>query len=110
MGSGAITATDLTRTFETGRRSRRRVVEAVRGISFVVEPGERVAFIGPNGAGKSTSIKMLTGILHPTSGAATVAGMVPRADRRRLAERHGAPVVRAAGQNAIRPPPEAPDA
>ena len=38
-------------------------VEAVQGISFAVEAGERLAYIGPNGAGKSTSIKMLTGIL-----------------------------------------------
>ncbi len=40
-------------------------VQAVRGISFEIGSGERVAFIGPNGAGKSTTIKMLTGILHP---------------------------------------------
>ena len=49
-------------------------VPAVRGISFRVQPGERVAFIGPNGAGKSTTLKMLTGILYPTSGHAEVAG------------------------------------
>jgi len=45
-----------------------REVEAVRGISFSVDEGEMLAFIGPNGAGKSTTIKMLTGILHPTKG------------------------------------------
>lgn len=89
MGNAGIRAEDLTRTFVTGRRSRRRTVEAVRGISFDVESGERVAFIGPNGAGKSTSIKMLTGILHPTSGSAEVAGMVPWHDRRRLAQKVG---------------------
>lgn len=87
--SVAITAAGLTRTFATGRRSSRRQVEAVAGISFEVAHGERLAFIGPNGAGKSTSIKMLTGILHPTAGAATVLGFVPWRERRDLAARIG---------------------
>ncbi len=68
----------------------RREVRAVRGISFAVEPGERVAFIGPNGAGKSTTIKMLVGILYPTSGQAQVLGMVPWRERARLAYQIGA--------------------
>ena len=50
---------------------------AVDGISFTVEPGELIGYIGPNGAGKSTTIKMLTGILVPTSGEIQVAGLVP---------------------------------
>ena len=79
----------LGKVFETGRGANRRTVEAVAGLSFDVEPGERVAYIGPNGAGKSTSIKILTGILHPTSGHATVLGIVPWQDRRRLAGRIG---------------------
>ncbi len=79
----------LTKVFETGRRRGGRRVEAVRDISFAIEPGERVAYIGPNGAGKSTSIKILTGILHPTRGEATVLGVVPWLDRRRLAARIG---------------------
>ena len=79
----------LGKVFETGRGANRRTVEAVAGLSFDVEPGERVAYIGPNGAGKSTSIKILTGILHPTSGRATVLGIVPWQDRRRLAGRIG---------------------
>ncbi len=79
-----IVADRLARSFVTGRRRARRVVEAVQGLSFTVEPGERVAFIGPNGAGKSTSIKMLTGILHPTSGDATVLGRCPWRERRAL--------------------------
>ena len=79
----------LTKVFETGRRRSQRRVEAVRDISFSVESGERVAYIGPNGAGKSTSIKILTGILHPTRGEATVLGVVPWLDRRRLAARIG---------------------
>jgi len=79
----------LTKVFETGRRRGGRRVEAVCDISFAIEPGERVAYIGPNGAGKSTSIKILTGILHPTRGEATVLGVVPWLDRRRLAARIG---------------------
>jgi ABC-2 type transport system ATP-binding protein len=85
----AIEVRGLTKTFETGRRGARRRVEAVRDISFRVEPGERLAYIGPNGAGKSTSIKILTGILHPTSGHATVLGIVPWEARKRLAARIG---------------------
>ncbi|MBI2762006.1 MAG: ATP-binding cassette domain-containing protein [Chloroflexi bacterium] len=60
-------------------------VEAVRGVSFEIEAGEVVAFIGPNGAGKSTTIKMLTGILYPTSGEGTVLGLTPWRERTRLA-------------------------
>jgi ABC-2 type transport system ATP-binding protein len=60
-------------------------VEAVNGVSFAIEPGEIVAFIGPNGAGKSTTIKMLTGILHPTAGEGTVLGLTPWRERTRLA-------------------------
>lgn len=71
-----------------GRRERRSVA-AVRDISFAIEAGERVAFIGPNGAGKSTTLKMLSGILYPTSGHAVVAGYVPWQDRRALAYRIG---------------------
>ncbi|MDR0321252.1 MAG: ATP-binding cassette domain-containing protein, partial [Treponema sp.] len=50
---------------------------AVNGISFNVEPGEIVGFIGPNGAGKTTTLKLLAGILFPTSGTAIVNGFVP---------------------------------
>jgi ABC-2 type transport system ATP-binding protein len=64
-------------------------IEAVRGVSFDVARGETVAFIGPNGAGKSTTIKMLTGILHPTSGTASVLGFTPWVDRERLVARLG---------------------
>ena len=54
---------------------------AVDDVSFALEPGELVGYIGPNGAGKSTTIKMLTGILVPTSGQLRVAGVVPHAQR-----------------------------
>ncbi len=69
--------------------SRKREVEAIREISFEVRAGERVAFIGPNGAGKSTTIKMLTGILYPTSGKVEVLGLVPWKDRKALGYRIG---------------------
>jgi ABC-2 type transport system ATP-binding protein len=79
----------LSKTFANGRGTKRRVVEAVRDISFAVEAGERLAYIGPNGAGKSTSIKMLTGILQPTSGTARVLGFVPWRERRKLTKHIG---------------------
>jgi len=66
-------------------RPETHVVDAVRGIDFEVDAGELVAFIGPNGAGKSTTIKMLTGILHPSSGEASVLGLTPWRDRQTLA-------------------------
>ncbi|MEW6307499.1 MAG: ATP-binding cassette domain-containing protein [Bacillota bacterium] len=66
-----------------------REVLAVNDVSFAVEAGEAMAFIGPNGAGKSTTIKMLTGILHPTAGEAKVLGRVPWRERTALAFRVG---------------------
>jgi ABC-2 type transport system ATP-binding protein len=52
-------------------------VEAVKAVTFLLEPGEVVGFLGPNGAGKTTTLKMLAGLLHPTSGEARVLGHVP---------------------------------
>lgn len=54
-----------------------RSVEAVKAVTFEVEPGEVVGFIGPNGAGKTSTLKMLSGVLHPTGGEATVLGYTP---------------------------------
>jgi ABC-2 type transport system ATP-binding protein len=54
-----------------------REVEAVKNVSFTIEPGEVVGFLGPNGAGKTTTLKMLAGLLYPTSGTASVLGYTP---------------------------------
>jgi len=59
----------------------RRVIRAVDGVSFAIEQGEFVGYLGPNGAGKSTTIKMLTGLLVPTSGGLLVNGRVPWRER-----------------------------
>src|SRR5438874_505828 len=63
-------------------RRQYKEVRAVDGVSFAIEPGEMVAFLGPNGAGKTTTLKMLSGLIYPTSGTARVLGFVPweRAD------------------------------
>jgi ABC-2 type transport system ATP-binding protein len=64
-------------------------LEAVKSLNLTVARGEALAFIGPNGAGKSTTIKMLTGILHPTAGDASVLGFSPWKQRQQLAFRIG---------------------
>ena len=63
--------------------------EAVKNINLKVKKGEIIAFVGPNGAGKSTTIKMLTGIIHPTSGEISVAGFNPTKDRKKMAYKIG---------------------
>lgn len=98
----AITVHNLQKTFQTKRKAAGlqgslaalwkptwQTVEAVRHISFAMEEGELLGFIGPNGAGKSTTIKILTGILHPTGGEAKVLGYVPWRERRALAYQIG---------------------
>ncbi|MEU3231070.1 ABC transporter ATP-binding protein [Nocardiopsis alba] len=70
------------------RRTRRRIA-AVEDVTFTVRPGEIVGYLGPNGAGKSSTMKMLTGILTPTSGTVRVAGMEPSRHRTRLAREIG---------------------
>ena len=71
----------VTREYSTHR--------AVDGVSFAIGRGEAVGYVGPNGAGKSTTIKMLTGILVPTSGRVLVNGRVPHEARRENAKRIG---------------------
>jgi ABC-2 type transport system ATP-binding protein len=83
-----IHARGLARTF----RKRKQEVRAVVGVDIDVEAGEIVGFLGPNGAGKTTTLRMLTTLLEPTAGTATVAGCdlitdpvgVPPPDRLRL--------------------------
>jgi ABC-2 type transport system ATP-binding protein len=70
-------------------RRERTVVHAVKELSFTVERGAILGYIGPNGAGKSTTVKMLTGILVPTAGRISVAGLTPSRDRITLARRIG---------------------
>ncbi len=98
----AIEVTNLQKTFQTKRKaagmrgSLRALfkpeyssVEAVRKLTFQMEAGELLGFIGPNGAGKSTTIKMLTGILVPTSGEILANGFRPYADRSRYTKSIG---------------------
>lgn len=98
----SIEVTNLQKTFQTKRKAagltgsirslfkpEYSLVEAVRKLSFQMEAGELLGFIGPNGAGKSTTIKMLTGILHPSAGAAKVLGFTPWVDRQKLAYQIG---------------------
>jgi ABC-2 type transport system ATP-binding protein len=92
--SPLIDVTDLERTFVVRRRAglmrrARSEVRAVHDLNFSVDAGEMVGYIGPNGAGKSTTIKMLTGILVPTSGHLRVAGLEPSRQRAELARRIG---------------------
>lgn len=61
-----------------------KTVTAVDDISFQIRPGEFVGYIGANGAGKSTTIKMLTGILHPSAGRVSVLGHSPQRERRQV--------------------------
>lgn len=72
-----------------GRNRTRTEIVAVDNISLSVPDGQAIAFIGPNGAGKSTTIKMLTGILQPTSGTARLLGLNPWRNRRELAYQMG---------------------
>jgi ABC-2 type transport system ATP-binding protein len=65
------------------------VVKAVDNISFEIKPGELVGYIGPNGAGKSTTIKMLTGLLVPTSGDVNINGLIPWKDRQEYVSKIG---------------------
>jgi ABC-2 type transport system ATP-binding protein len=89
-----IEVSGLSRTFavrqKTGRLRRTATeVRAVEDVSFTVDRGEMVGYIGPNGAGKSTTIKMLTGILVPTAGRLSVAGIDPSRNRVELTRRIG---------------------
>ncbi|MGC9359703.1 MAG: ABC transporter ATP-binding protein, partial [Anaerolineae bacterium] len=97
-----IRVRNLVRTFRVAERDpgswgalkgllhrRYRVVRALSGISLDIQEGELVGYIGPNGAGKSTTVKILSGILVPTSGECTVLGLVPWQQRTRLVQQLG---------------------
>ena len=96
-GQPAIRVRDLRKTFRVAEREaglkasfrslvkrQHRDVEAVAGVGFDVAPGEVVGFLGANGAGKTTTLKMLSGLLHPTSGEVSVLGHVPQRREREL--------------------------
>ncbi|MBF6240942.1 ATP-binding cassette domain-containing protein [Nocardia otitidiscaviarum] len=94
MTGQIIDIEELTRTFVLRRREgrwrrRREELTAVDAMSFRVEPGAAVGYIGANGAGKSTTIKMITGILVPSSGTVRTCGLDPVRQRRELAARIG---------------------
>ena len=80
-----VRAPGLRGLLQSYRHTRWETVEAVRELNLHMADGEALALIGPNGAGKSTTIKMLTGILHPSAGHATVLGLVPWRQRSTLA-------------------------
>ncbi|MCL2468898.1 MAG: ATP-binding cassette domain-containing protein [Alphaproteobacteria bacterium] len=97
--SFVIEVSDLSRVFrmrlqKAGKRrffarAAYKDVTAVRNLNFSIEAGEKVAFIGPNGAGKSTTLRMLSGLLAPTSGTAQVCGFVPWKQTRALSRHIG---------------------
>ena len=97
-----IAADGLTKTFSVPKKQEGRFagvralfsreyteVRAVDGVTFAIAPGELVGYLGPNGAGKSTTIKMLTGILHPSGGRAMVGGIEPHRERIRHSKQIG---------------------
>ncbi len=93
VAMNVVDLNNLAKVFElklgTGFKRSKREVVAVHGVSLQVPEGQSLALIGPNGAGKSTIIKMLTGVLRPSSGDAAVLGLRPWEQRQKLARRIG---------------------
>jgi len=93
--SAVITVRNLRKQYRYARSGRgllsaeHTTIDALSGVSFDIEAGERVALIGPNGAGKSTTLKILTSILQPSGGDATVLGLTPWRERLKLTHRIG---------------------
>jgi ABC-2 type transport system ATP-binding protein len=103
VGKAMIVVRNLQKSYQTFERGhtfrdtirslfKRQIkeVRAVKGITFEVQPGEIVGFLGPNGAGKSTTLKMLTGVLYPTSGEVRVFDYVPWKQRKAYVAHIGA--------------------
>lgn len=92
MGTEAIAVTQLSREFRVPERSdgkwwraligKMKPIQALNGVSFSMRQGEKAALVGKNGSGKSTLVKILTGVVHPTAGHATVLGHIPWKRRR----------------------------
>ena len=114
-----IDVNDLSKTYRVHKRPpglaaairsllhrRYETVKAVEELSFHIAEGERVGFLGPNGAGKTTTLKVLAGLLHPTTGAVRVGGFVPQHARPALPPAHhaghGAEAAAAVGPAAVR--------
>jgi viologen exporter family transport system ATP-binding protein len=94
MNDNSIEIEKLRKTFSLKRgwgfRRTHQEIVAIDDVSLAVPSGQSIAFIGPNGAGKSTTIKILTGILHPSGGRAQVLGLTPWVERRKLTYQIGA--------------------
>src|SRR6202795_1046605 len=89
---GVVEVHELRRTYKTHTgtvRRKSKEIEAVRGVSFSIEPGELFGLLGPNGAGKTTTIKMLITLLIPTAGPARVLGLDVVKDAREVRKRIG---------------------
>lgn len=97
-----ITATNITKIFTVIKKDpglsgalksliypKKHKVTAIDDISFTINKGEIIGYIGPNGAGKSTTIKILCGILHPTSGNIVIKGLDPRKKRKQVVQQIG---------------------
>lgn len=68
---------------------KKKTINALKNVSFEIEEGDIVGYIGPNGAGKSTTIKIMSGILSPTSGNCLISGLVPWKDRKKYVKNIG---------------------
>lgn len=97
-----IKVDNITKTFKVAKRNsglkaalksffkrEYKIVEAVKNVSFEIKKGEVIGYIGPNGAGKSTTIKMLSGILLPTSGSIKINNLDPIKDRKKYVSKIG---------------------
>ena len=98
-----ITLENVSKTYKVSRRQKGlwgafkslfkreyKIVEALKNVSFTIDEGEIVGYIGPNGAGKSTTIKIMTGIISPTSGSCQIDGFIPFVDRQKYVRNIGA--------------------